>query len=168
MSVRTLAALLLGVSLAGSCSTEEPDEVVLVSRQWVFGTKTCDARLTCRFESPGQAFRDADGRVATLEPSVMPLKYVDKPEAECGGELRRGNSVHRFDASGRDEALRQTLVFDDGGAVQLFLESFITVEDECSETVGRWVGVEGTFEGRTGTYRLVDDGLQNELVLTDS
>ena len=172
MSVRLLAALLLGASLAGSCSAQGPDEVVLVSREWADLEWTCwnGFDFMCRIEFPGQTFRDADGRVATVGPTDMVWRLeVSGSEAECGGDMIRDQtSFFRFAPSGPDETPRQSLVFDDGSAVQLFVKSTTVVWDKCSESVGRWEGVAGTFEGRTGTYRWTDDGLQIELVLTDS
>ena len=158
MSVRPLAALLLAASLAGSCSAARPDETVLVSRVWA------ELRTS-------QPFRAADGRLALLAPTDLPLVWhvqdVNEPQVVCGGDMiRRRTYIYRGEPAS-DEVSPQTLMFDDGSAVQLFAESFIEVVDKCSETVGRWEGIEGTFEGRAGTYRLTDDWLQNKLVLTD-
>ncbi len=182
MSLRPLAALLLVASLTGSCSAGRPRETVLVSRVWVDPLITIEGEAivsrdwfrcdgACRIERPSQAFRAADGRVATVGATVMVwhLENLGESQAECGGDMIvRRTYIYRLVDSGPEETSRQTLVFDDGSAVQLFVDSYIEVVDICSEAVGRWEGVEGTFEGRSGTYRWTDDGLQNELVLTES
>ena len=167
MSVKPVAVLLLVALLAGSSAEGGSDEIVLVSREWADLDWSCSgvSGLTCRIDGPRQVFHDAAGRVATLEPTgvVWRLQVMSGPEAEkYGGEMiRRRTYIYRLAALGQDEeASPQTLVFDDGGAVELFVESFITVVDKCSETVGRWEGVEGEFEGRSGTYRLTDDWLR--------
>ncbi|MEO6652976.1 MAG: hypothetical protein ABIP17_10000 [Ilumatobacteraceae bacterium] len=173
MSVRPLAGLLFLVSLAGSCSAGGPDEIMLVSREWPDLEMSCDGNggFSCRYEGPSQTFRDADGHVVTVAvtDAVWHLEILSTPEVECGGEMiRRRTYIYRLADAGPDETVRHTLVFEDGSAVQLFVDSYFRVVDQCLETVGRWEGVNGTFEGRTGTYRWTDNWVQHELVLTDT
>jgi hypothetical protein len=161
--------LLLAAVFCGSCSPEGPNETRLVSRVFQDADFTCDDQAVCRFEFPGETFRVADGRTATTEPSDVEwvLERLARGEVECGDELIQTDAGWRL-LDAKPDQRRDALVFDDGSAVDLFLESWVVIIDTCSESVGRWEGVAGTFEGRSGTYRWTRNLVQVEIVLTDS
>lgn len=162
--------LLLTAVFSGACSPEGPVETRLVSRVWPDTIETCGDQLICQVELPGQTFRVADGRSATLEPYDVEwtVERLGRGEVECAGEqIRTFDNGYRLVDAGPDRS--RTLVFDDGSGVDLVLESWVNVFDRCVEAVGRWIGLAGTFEGRSGTYRWTDDAhVQVELVITDS
>ena len=118
--------------------------------------------------APAETFRAADGRTATTArvDRLWVLERLGRGEVDCGGELiQTGAALRLLDAGPHQPP--QALIFDDGSAVDLYLESWVDV-DNCVEAVGRWKGVAGTFDGRSGTYRRTDDLVQVEVVLTDS
>lgn len=166
--------MLLAAALACSCAAEGPAETRLVSRVWPDVFVTCENDnngLVCRLEGSGDTFRVADGRTATVEPYDVEwvMELLGRGEVECAGEQIQTfpHNGNRLLDAGPDQR-RRALVFDDGSAVELLIESWVHIIDICTESVGRWEGLAGTFEGRSGTYRWTDDLVQVELVLTDS
>jgi hypothetical protein len=116
--------------------------------------------------------RDETGGLALL--GVLNVHFdvrrVPDPPFECGGRtftaVLSGSYRYRFETDG------QLLTFDDGGVVRLIPESAIEVTGEvtgeCFDEVGRWEGIDGSYAGRTGTYRWVYDTIQTELKLVES
>ena len=171
MFVRPIMVVLLGASVIGSCSAGGHDEIVLVSRQ-----RAADNRCSnsvgelCWIEAPGQTFHTSDGKLAKVAAidTAWRVESVSEGQVQCGDEMvPRRTHIFRGEPTSV-EASRQWLTFDDGSRVQMVAESLTIVVEKCSETVGRWEGLDGTLEGRTGTYRWIDDSLQNKLVLTDT
>jgi hypothetical protein len=168
--MRPLVALLVVAYVSGACATEGPGELVLVTRAWPHGNSRCSDAV-CSFEGVDMSFRDGEGRTARLSgaDTTWEINVVNEPEVECGDAMvRRLTYIYRFTIDWPDEPVPDELVLHDGSAFHLFPESFITVDYKCTETIGRWEGVEGAFAGRTGTYRSIDDFLQIKLVLTET
>jgi hypothetical protein len=166
--VTATVATVVVAALVGACSSDSGLDRVLVSRDDRRWTGDC-ANGLCHIEVAGQTFQDERGAEAMVARALMTLHLepIKESPVECGDVVIQRPSLES--SRNRNETDNGVLMtFDDPGAMLLIPESSIYVPHRCYDEVGRWEGLDGSYSGRTGTYRLVDDSLQVELTLTDS
>jgi hypothetical protein len=160
------SALVIGLACAAlACATAPSDVTQLVSRSATPPEVACGSER-CWWWQPAWTFRDERGATAIMDASRRTTRYrVITPDAACGDSSYAYGWLHDdVDEAGGGSTLR----FEDGSVVDLSREHMIGVPDLCMEERGRWEGVEGAYDGRAGTYRLLWEGLQTELTLTDA
>lgn len=175
MSVRpavlTIAVAALVAAVAWGCSSDSASVGTLVSREYRSYTSTCggnDPDYFC-LEFVSITMRDQQGAQVTV--SELRTKNFLGPllrePTECGGITfaRPPSGSHQNRIETEDGAL---LRFEKGGSIRLVPEAGTFIPNACYDETGRWDGIDGPYANRTGTYRWIDDTLQNELTLTES
>lgn len=123
----------------------------------------CEAKLA------DVTLRDSMGRTAVATGfaviSSRTLSFL-AAESQCGDLATEFKPDVTAGALTADEVQVVTLSFDDGARAELTRDSSSFVDLECYEESGRWTGKAGTLDGRTGSYRWVENELQIEVALS--
>ena len=172
--MRSVASLVVVAGLLASCAADRNAETVLVTRvDWPFEA-TYIGDDTWRVSPEELTLRDADGELAVIEPFVkdehLESRMLLETEQPCDqvypGQTQAGFVSYPETSGEQSYSVR----FADGGRVTLFPESAISLflAGGCFDEIGRWEGVAGSFNSRSGSYRFVQGDLQTELVLTEN
>ena len=125
--------------------------------------------LLCEAELADVTLREAGGRTAVASGfaviSGQTLSVVAE-EFQCGDPATEFNSEFPAGALKADEIQVVTLSFDDGARAELIREASAFVDMVCYEESGQWTGNAGALDGRSGSYRWVEDELQIEVVIS--
>jgi hypothetical protein len=179
-----------------SCSSDLADEMTLVTRiSHEVGNLSCEGgaltfdirapvaraaaivmlaeealdEAACELIISDVTLHDADGALATVSGfSATEAEFVEDPDVECGRRVIAPPSETLRGSVFVDDPPVLSVAFQDRGAVQLFPETTVVIDGLCYDEVGRWEGVSGSYDGRAGTYRWIEDTLQIELVLSES
>ncbi len=171
--MRSIASLVVVAGLLASCAADRNAETVLVTRvDWPFEAINIGDD-TWRVSAEELTLRDADGNIAVIEPFVkderVEFQLLLETEQPCD-QAHSGRTQAMFvsypETSGEQS---YSVRFADGGVATLFPESAISLDaGGCFDEIGRWEGVAGSFNNRSGSYRFVQGEVQTELVLTES
>jgi hypothetical protein len=125
--------------------------------------------LLCKAELADVTLRDASGRTAVATGFAVISNQTLRLAAEefqCGDPAAEFDSGFGAGALEADDVQVVTLSFDDGARAELTREASAFVDPACYEESGSWTGNGGALDGRSGSYRWVEDWLQIEVVLS--
>ena len=171
---KLVSATSMLVLLAGGCVAPDQDgPIVLVTRQVPAPDNVqCDeVRPVCDSAGFVITYRTGSHEAAARYYGATEWTYTNQAvlTASCGGTefgrsnlatFQTDNTASRLAFEGGDEA-----VLTAGSIVQVV--PFSDTSFTCDEERGSWEGTAGGLQGRSGSYLVVDNGLQTVLTLTD-
>jgi hypothetical protein len=171
---------LLACCMTLSCSNDRRLDLTLVLRDdlAVYPSEPCAVPEddpqgeVCRFAFDEQIWRDKSDRRAVVPARKLLVTYVAQGygDFECGDRTVHDAWSFRADPLPPPDSDPFRLELDDGSVVVLSEAEGLEVSnfsDSCMDYSGKWRGVAGDLDERTGTFRMINDSVQIVLHLVE-